>query len=147
MHAAPAVSYPVHRWRGVPALAAVLTSLSLAALWGWHAVVPLPALWAWGGCGLVLVVLAWVLTEWWCGVQGRLHWDGQNWRLEAPGQGLNVVVAPGGLSVALDLQSLVLLSLRHRPRWLWLQGLDDPAQWGDLRRALHLHSAGRTSNP
>jgi len=150
MHSAPAVSYPVRRW---PALRLGLIALSLlgaVGLLAWQLATPAP--WQ-------LVLLAWLA---WaacasCGLaadrrlaEGMLHWDGQLWRFEPTRRGAQLqesVWTPAQMAIALDLQSLVLASLRAQPHWLWLRAACDPVQWGDLRRALHQHSGHAGANP
>ena len=76
---------------------------------------------------------------------GQLAWDGQVWRWEGPGY--QAGVAEYELSVALDLQNLMLLRIEnqaHAKLWLWVERRAFPARWHDLRRAVY--SPHRTLN-
>ena len=82
--------------------------------------------------------------------EGRLQWNGQIWRFEATqtrGDDRELSWTPAEVAVALDLQSVVLLSVRGTPAWVWLRAASDPPQWDDLRRALRAHSRGTGSDP
>lgn len=83
---------------------------------------------------------------------GELHWDGQQWWAESTAPAHAGSQEPSAVQpfMCLDLAGLFLLRL-DRPkggarRWCGLQRADDPARWGDLRRALY--SSGTASgNP
>jgi hypothetical protein len=133
---APAVRYPVVRSRQLGSLLLVLSALGLLvclAWWRW-AGVPLAAVLAalatWGGA----TVLAW--RFWWLSPAGVLVWDGRNWALDRPGQGVIV----GVLAVHLDVQRSVWVRLtpaHGAPWWLWLEQSWDATRWMDVRRALY----------
>jgi hypothetical protein len=62
------------------------------------------------------------------------QWDWERWYWAGPD-----VVAVTSLVCALDLQSLLLLYVRHQQSpgfWLWLEDCGDGARWIALRRAL-----------
>ncbi|MCF8168667.1 MAG: hypothetical protein K9K38_09720 [Rhodoferax sp.] len=135
MHRAPAVSFSVARSSGY--------ALALACVW----------------CAGAVAVLMFLLTEavsidqsllciavalacagigwvgWLHSATGRLQWDGQRWAWSGFAEGVQCKI-----QVHLDFQRLVLILVREAAgtsrQWLWLQSMDQPAQWTALRRAL-----------
>ena len=132
MQNAPAVTYPVgrFRWRALPVLA--LSCLSGGALLLW-------SLWAaasvWqvvGGCAWLLAVAV--------NVSGSdrwrwLRWDGNDW-WASDARGRERAVA--GLEAGLDLRTALLVRLGGVPGgWVWLCRKAEPSAWGELRRAVY----------
>ncbi|NBQ86280.1 MAG: hypothetical protein EBU07_02155 [Betaproteobacteria bacterium] len=151
MHSAPAVSYPVQRWL-LPVCVVIAMALAGAgALLAWQHAVPAP----WSRVALAWAALASCAAVAFTGTLrqaagGVLHWDGQVWCFEPARAGSadrELSWTPDRISIALDLQSVVLLSVRGAPRWLWLRSATDPEQWNDLRRALRAHTRGAGSDP
>ena len=144
MQSAPSVTYPVGRSRFYAALAAALWLMGgcVTALWAdrvtvldWRQALML-CLWLGSGALLGLA--------WWRSPHGLLRWDGQAWNWEA-GAGISV---PGVLSVHLDLQRMLLLSLRLPSGmllWLWLTRQDEASQWLALRRAVYMSVKAATA--
>ncbi|MGZ5775154.1 MAG: hypothetical protein ACXWJJ_07180 [Ramlibacter sp.] len=100
--------------------------------------------WLSGGAGWRLAAAA-VLTpalgavaawSWWREPPGLLAWDGARWSLST---GTSPVACEGVLSVALDLQQLLLVrwSSDAGTRWFWLQRGGPQARWDALRRAVY----------
>ena len=150
MHSAPALSYPVQHWLAPAFIAIVMALAGAGGLLAWQYAAPAPwmsVVLAWAALGVcVAVALTGTLRQ----AAGVLQWDGQVWRFESAQTASadhELSWTPAHVSIALDLQSVVLLSLRGAPRWLWLRSVSDPEQWNDLRRALHGHTRGAGSNP
>ena len=131
MYSAPSVSYPVGRCRFEAMALAVLggVALGILTLWslafppGWRQV----AGWlVFAGC----LVLA--SRVWWHSVHGNLRWEGGTWSFAS---GATLLVGP--LSVALDLQSVLLVRSSLTRRWFWLEARSAPSLWPDLRRAVY----------
>lgn len=135
MHSAPAVSYPVQRSRyqgwflGFAWVSGAMVSacwLRLLDVTDWRLY---PAL-AGVLCAGILARSAWLRSP----VSGFLIWDGLGWRYETP-----VASVPGALSVQIDLQFFLLLSLRSdgaSPYWFWLDRPAAGPAWDDMRRAV-----------
>ena len=144
MHAAPSVSYPVGRSAFAGGLAAALALLGLAAAAGW-ALQSQALGWRQGlAFAAVLLSSAFALGAWLRAPQGVLRWDGEAWQWEQGGRGM-----AGGVAVALDLQSRLLVRWRGETgatrrgrektsvRWLWLERKSDASHWDALRRAVY----------
>ena len=145
MHSAPAVSYPVgrSRFQGLLVLALGLGASVMGAYWlrqvdavGWR---------QWLFAGVLLGVCGAAALAWRRSAQGILRWDGQAWhwtRTEAS--------TPGLLTVHLDGQFVLLLSLRHdsgKRLWLWPERRLDATHWNALRRAVFSRGgAGQTQS-
>jgi len=88
----------------------------------------------WGFAALVFS--AGVALAGWVGTgPGALDWDGNGWSWTPDGELARV----GPLSVAIDLQALLLLrfdAVPGRVYWLWVGQADDPAHWRAFRRAV-----------
>ena len=85
----------------------------------------------------ILAWLAWQRSP----VAGLLIWDGLGWRYETA-----AISVPGMLSVHIDLQFFLLLSLRSDGAGLYWFWLDRPAArsaWSDLRRAIWSNASGK----
>lgn len=150
MHSAPAVRYPVGRWPALTWIVIVMALAGTGGLLAWqHSTPPrfMSVVLAWAALGVcVVVALTGTLRQ----AVGVLRWDGQVWRFESAqiaSADHELSWTPAHVSIALDLQSVVLLSLRGAPRWLWLRSVSDPEQWNDLRRALRGHTRGTGSDP
>ena len=143
MHSAPALTYPVGRshfqfWllclNGLVSFLAGLLWVQQGGFIGWrqclYALVVLL-------CGLV-AALAWRRTR-----AGSLHWDGQAWGWTVMSESF-----PGVVTVHLDLQECMVLSLRTgygKRVWLWPERRHDPMQWSALRRAVFSQGASGQS--
>jgi len=151
MRNAPSVMYPVGRCAFHAKFLLVIGSVVAASLWGWRDSGVDIQLWLATLMG-ALLWLAWALRTWWRSPTGQLHWDalapdlqnteaGAWFWLHSAGVASQPVL---GVSMALDLQRVVLLRLRSAgpvPSWVWVQQDSDPARWLDLRRALQRASA------
>lgn len=90
----------------------------------------------WAACALLA-------GRWWRQLPaGLLAWDGAAWCLELATAGSKSQPLEQPPRIALDLQSVLLLSVRLPPgstRWLWLRrGADaSPDAWPAVRRALY----------
>lgn len=134
MHSAPTVSYPVGRSRlqgwlvGLAGLGGVL----LCILWIYAADST-----GWRQWALIITLLgtsALAGQAWRQSPQGRLCWDGLAWDWQTANTSIS-----GTLAVHLDLQVLLLVSLRTEPGariWLWPERGVDAARWNALRRAV-----------
>lgn len=135
MHSAPSVSFPVGRSRLARRLLWGLWALGAVALAAW-CIQFSGAPWRTALMGVVLAAAAhaaWVASR--LGEGARLRWDGSHWSCDGA-----VRLGDAGVTVHLDLQSLVLVRLREPgglAMWLWLERSSDPARWLDLRRALY----------
>ena len=142
MHSAPAISHCVQRsrYQGWFLSLAWLSGVAVSAYWlsllddaGWRLYLALACVVNAG----ILALMAWKRSS----VGGLLIWDGLGWRYETPAASV-----PGTLSVHIDLQFFLLLSLRSDGaslHWFWL---DRPAMsltWDDLRRAVWSGASGR----
>ena len=133
MHSAPAVSYPVGRSRlhGWLVLSLGLGASLTGAWWlgqidavGWR---------HWVFVGVLLGTCGAAAVAWRRSAQGVLRWDGQSWHWNGA-----VALTPGVLTVHLDGQSFLLLSLRSaigKRLWLWPERRLDVTRWSALRRA------------
>lgn len=136
---APVVTYPITR---SPRLAGWLLAVAAAGL---------GVLWAWGLWGapagqttMAIAAAAWLLCAtlaarfWWQSPQGRLLWDGYHWGW-TPSSG--TASGPGSAHIHLDWQHSLWVRWQSDDRtqvcWFWLEQRHTPAQWADLRRALH----------
>ena len=154
MHNAPSVSYPVGRcvfygWALIGLGASGWAAFaSMQAMVAFGLAAPLTLAQTVGGvvlCGSWAVVAAW---HWHQSVQGRLHWDAAGaprvrkdspglWRWQANGRVRSADLAE--VITVLDLQSRCLLRARREDggaHWLWVECVQDPDRWDDLRRAL-----------
>lgn len=134
MHSAPAVSYPVGRSRfqgwliGLTGLGGVLLVLlwtNVADTVGWRQW--LLGITVLGSCYLAGAV-------WWHSSSGSLRWDGQAWSWQMANASTS-----GMLTVHLDLQFVLLLSLRPSPDtriWLWPERRSQAVRWNALRQAV-----------
>ena len=136
MHSAPSVSYPVGRSRYARRLLVLVWAIGVA-------VVTLASMQAdgfdWRRAMLALSAVVASAAAWTGLLQSaapaRLAFDGRHWSISG-GAPLGAARA----SVALDLQSLLLLRLdeaARRRRWVWVDRQAMPERWLDLRRALH----------
>jgi hypothetical protein len=137
-HNAPSVTYPLGRshWQAWVLLGFWLAALAVVGAWvmtspsvGWR---------QWAGLVMVAGVGLMALNSWKNSPVGQLAWDGQVWRWEGPGY--QTGVAEYELSVALDVQNLMLLRIEnqaHATLWLWAERRAFPARWLDLRRAVY----------
>ena len=137
-HNAPSVTYPLGRSRFQAWMVSVLWLAALLVVGAW--VVTSQYVGWRQSLGLVLVVGAGLaaLHGWKNSPVGQLAWNGQVWRWEGPGY--QAGVAEYELSVALDLQNLMLLRIEnqaHAKLWLWVERRAFPARWSDLRRAVY----------
>lgn len=139
---APAVHLPVRRSRAVGAVLAAVALAGAAVLYAWW--LPgagqgvIPAL-AGSSAWLAAVAGAW---HWWLGqFCGELHWDGQQWWLDALLPGRSPVMLQGAPEVQWDLQGHLWVCVQEaqgRQRfWLWLESRQQPERWADLRRAVY----------
>lgn len=135
MHSAPSVIFPVGRSRMARQLLWAAWGLGAAALAAWcvqYGGEP------WRTVLLAVVVLLSACAAWAASRLGegtQLQWDGMHWSCTG-----GVQLGGAGVTVHLDLQSLVLVRLHENGRfaaWLWLERSSCPALWLDLRRALH----------
>jgi hypothetical protein len=135
MHSAPSVIYPVGRSRYARRLLVLVWALGVAG-------VTLASVQAegfdWRRAMLALSAVVAGAAAWTGLLQstapGRLAFDGRHWSISG-GAPLSAARA----SVALDLQSLLLVSLdepARRRRWVWVDRQALPERWLDLRRAL-----------
>jgi hypothetical protein len=143
MHSAPAVSYCLQRSRyqgwflGLAWLSGAAVSacwLSLSDVAGWRLYVALACVVSAG----ILARLAWRQTP----AGGLLIWDGLGWRYET-----QAASVPGTLSVHIDLQFFLLLSLKSDGaglHWFWLDRPAVRSAWADLRRAIWSDASGKT---
>ncbi len=134
MHSAPAVSYPVGRSRlhGWLVLGLGLGASLTGAWWlrqidavGWRHLLFV---------GVLLGTCSAAAVAWGRSAQGILRWDGQAWHWTA-----DVALTPGTLTVHLDGQFFLLLSLRSdigKRLWLWPERRLDVTRWTALRRAV-----------
>lgn len=140
---APAVRYPVGRsfFQGRFLLALGLTGLLTGGMWT-HAS---------GTLGrsqfLFFAVLAMVLSlavhAWRQSDTGLLAWGGESWIWTTGQQSTG-----GSMSVHLDLQLLMVLTLRDdqgRSVWLWVERSSDPIAWCALRRAIYADKQTRAA--
>lgn len=132
---APAVRYPVGRsfFQGRFLLALGVTGLLMGGLWT-HAAGTLGRFqllfFAVLAIVLSLAVHAWRQTD-----TGLLAWGGESWIWTTGQQSTG-----GSMTVHLDLQSLMVLTLRDdqgQSVWLWVERASDPLGWGALRRAVY----------
>ena len=134
MHSAPAVIYPVGRSRfqgwllGLLGLGGAIAGL----LWRYQSE---PAGWRQWLFALTLIcACALAADAWRRSPRGSLRWDGQAWSWTSVDRS-----ACGVLAVHLDLQSLLLLSLRldcGARIWFWPQRGTEVTAWNALRRAV-----------
>jgi hypothetical protein len=152
MQAPPAVAYPVGRpWQlafAVTSVGAAGLALCLAAAWTDRSEAGLLR----GGLmalGIVaLVVHAWV--AWRRLLHGRLHWDGQVWRLDPPADRDALPALPLERIDVVELPFALLIRVRVTPatmdppavdvrwgrtRWIWAAQRDAPGRWHALRCA------------
>ena len=134
MHSAPAVSYPVGRSYLQITLIGFCAVLGLitGVLWSGQLLWSNWRLWLFGAS--LLVVLALALSDWQGTASGHLCWDGQGWCWASANTRM-----VGRVSVHLDLQSFLLLSLRSdtgQRQWLWPEQRTEVARWRALRWAL-----------
>ncbi|GAB3355069.1 MULTISPECIES: hypothetical protein [Giesbergeria] len=136
---APAVAYPITRslrLAGGLLLVSVLELGVLLAWWRLGAPAHNTAI-AIMAAGLWLLSVLWVARFWWQLPQGRLDWDGQHWSWASCTQRHG----PGSAYVCLDWQHSLGVRWQaqtsHQVCWFWLEQRHAPAQWADLRRALH----------
>jgi toxin CptA len=134
MHSAPSVSYPLGRshFHGYTLGLIGLAGTAVGALWlfdadvvGWRHWLFFTALF------LTCIVSA---ETWRRTPAGRLHWDGAVWCRTDDHASVS-----GDLSIHLDLQNCLILSLRLATGsriWLWPERRTDVARWNDLRRAV-----------
>ncbi|QHI98041.1 hypothetical protein GT347_08560 [Xylophilus rhododendri] len=139
MHSAASVAYPVRRSRRAGWLLAALCGLGVLPVAWWMVAVPAPGLLRLALAGWTLGAIAAACIGWWRTAALLLVWDGQAWSLsEDDGPHDRWLVADGCLSVALDLQSLMLLRLAPqggRARWLFVDRSAVAARWHGLRCA------------
>ena len=135
MHSAPSVSFPVGRSRLARRLLWGIWALGAGALTAW-CVQFSGAPWRTALMGVVLALAARaarVASR--LGEGARLHWDGAHWSCDG-----TVRLGDAGVTVDLDLQSLVLIRLREPggpATWFWIECMNDPGRSLDLRRALY----------
>lgn len=133
MHSAPTVDYPLGRSRFQAGLwlSCILVSYVAGVLW-WMQSDNLG--WRQGLMGLAWLIAALLGgREWQKTARGDLHWDGTCWSFTSGSKSVT-----GVLSVHLDLQFLLLLSLcplNGSRIWLWPERASAPARWTALRRA------------
>jgi toxin CptA len=145
MHSAPAVSYPVGRSRFSGWLVALtaLGGVIVGLLWG--AAADSVGWRQWLFAMTLLVSCSLAGDAWWRTPLGRLRWDGQAWGWQT----VNVRTS-GVLSVHLDFQFVLLVSLRTGPGariWLWPERRAESALWDALRRAIFSRSGGASPVP
>ena len=140
MHLPPAVSYPVvrSRWHllGIGLLAALGALADCALVWHQRGQVGAPIYTLLFAMAAPLSAIG-AVTAWYKSPVGRLHWDGAEWFWREFGKA--PLRSIGQVSIALDLQFLVLVQLRcetARSQWIFLQEATHRAQWLALRRAL-----------
>lgn len=134
MHDAPAVTYPVGRssFQGLLILSIWLLGAMAVAAWLYTAPSAGRAVLA---MGLSLATGCLALVAWWDTPQGALQWQSGEWLLDRGGH-----ARVGQPDVVMDLQGQLLLIWQPdqgTPAWLWLERGRQPAQWDDLRRAVH----------
>lgn len=152
MHNALSVVYPVGRcafqaWllvflgllsAAVGVLYLLVSDFSTTRPWG--LVAPVAGVVGW------MLWVAWALLSWFRTREGVLHWNpvrGQDGAEAGPWSWTDRLGAEplrlSGVERVLDLQDRVLLRLLTPgagQRWVWVERRDQPARWGDLRRAL-----------
>jgi len=134
MHSAPAVSYPVGRSSFYGTLLLGIHLIGASVLSAWAAVSDAPGLGHVAAFALWLTSASLSMWSWRRAPAGALTWDGQHW-LWTGGD----LSHPVALSVALDLQSLMLIQLcsSEAPSlWVWLERRAAPARWRPCRRAV-----------
>lgn len=136
---APIVAYPVIRSLRLAGYLLLVSVLGLGVLLAWwrlgapahHSAIVMMA----AGLWLLSVIL--VARFWWQSPQGRLVWDGQHWSWTS----CTHHHGPGSACVHLDWQHSLWVRWQgqasHQVCWFWLEQHHAPAQWADLRRALH----------
>lgn len=140
MYNAPAVSFPVVRSYFLASLLGVIWAIGTAAL-VLVAAMPHQPHWLLGvAITLCAVVGLLALAQWRKSPIGLLRWDRQVWTFTPAQAATDAAVALQAISVALDLQKLVLVSFRlptGQRLWLWLESGSDKRLWRVLRRALY----------
>jgi phage shock protein PspC (stress-responsive transcriptional regulator) len=138
MHDAPPVNYLIGRSRfqgslvGLTFLGGVMAGIA----WHFQANPDHWREWFFATALVAVCVVAW--CAWRLTPSGELRWDGELWCWTSAG-----VSRFGVLAIHLDLQSLMVLSLRTDDGfrvWLWPERRNDPARWSDLRRAVFSRS-------
>jgi toxin CptA len=140
MHSAPAVSYPVGRSSFYGTLLVGIHVIGGSVLLAWAVVSDVLGLGHVAAFALWLASAALAMWSWRRAPAGALTWDGQHW-LWTSGDLSHPVV----LSVALDLQSLMLIQLcsSEAPSlWVWLERRAAPARWRPCRRAVFARRPG-----
>lgn len=142
MHSAPSVSYPVERSRWAPWFFGVILAASACCVGAWRYQNDSET-WRWP------LLLGALLVGALAGVFGlqstmratrTLRWDGAAWSLSG-----SPALGAAAAAVALDLQAMLLVSLREAGRptqWLWLERRAMPERWNALRRALYARAPG-----
>jgi len=143
MHDAPPVAYPLGRSHFQAGALAGLWLAGLLVTLMWWLAAPRPD-WRLAAATVAMLgagALAW--RGWSHAPVGQLHWDGQVWLWESPSYQSGTPVLR--LSVALDLQRLLLLRVENSDRatlWLWAHRSAMPERWLDLRRAVYSRRKG-----
>lgn len=134
MRSAPAVSYPVGRssFQGHLIIGLFLLAGLAGGAWGLQL-----GLWDWrlGLYGALLALTTLLAGQaWWRTPSGVLRWQAEGWTwMSAQGS------STGGVTLAMDLQTVMLLSWRSdagQAQWLWLERHTAAHDWRALRRAV-----------
>lgn len=153
MRDAPSVIYPVGRCAFMAWMLGLIGSVGAAVcmmfLHATNVQAFQPRLWP---LQVVLVLswliwVAWAVRGWFVSPQGALHWQtaqalnegtvgaAWSWKDRDSAEPLFLLE----VERVLDLQDWILLrsrSTKGNQRWFWVERIDSPARWGDLRRAL-----------
>ncbi|MDB5894040.1 MAG: hypothetical protein JWQ88_1571 [Rhodoferax sp.] len=140
MHNAPSVSYPVGRSRFFGLMLGVLwlAGAALVVAWCWDQAIP-----GWRQATALAslpISAACARHSWRAMCPGILRWDGQVWLWRPSSLGEGADAEPVTLHAHLDLQRHLLVSLRQssgQVAWCWLESVQMPLRWADLRRAVY----------
>lgn len=136
---APVVTYPIIRSLWLAGCLLAVTAAGGGVLWAWW-LAGAPT----GYAAVAMAAAVWLLCAtlaarfWWQSPQGTLHWDGYHWDWTSSA---GTTYGPGSAHIYLDWQHSLWVRWQadncSQLYWLWLEQRHAPAQWADLRRALH----------
>lgn len=151
---APVVAYPITRSRWLAGLLLLVSAAGLGVVIAWLLLgapkgIAAPAV----AVGLWLLCSALAARFWWQSPQGVLAWDGYCWNWTRRS---GTAPLPGSAQLQLDWQHSLWVRWQGQAEtetetdkkataspvsWFWLEQRHAPAQWADLRRALHAPTA------
>lgn len=141
---APAVAYPIARSTRLAGWLSLVSAAGLGVVLGWL-LLGAPK----GITAPAVAVALWLLCSvlaarfWWLSPQGILVWDGYHWSWTPSS---SPTPNPGSVQIQLDWQHSLWVRWQGPDTsgpvaWFWLEQHHAPAQWSDLRRALHAPAA------